>query len=99
MIARRCRPNPRAGATPWYLRLLSDEGVTAQRMARVLASSRYAADLLLRAPEAVAMERERRGRSECRGESRDDRSHQQAVAERRQDRRVGGRALLPDLIE
>jgi len=43
------------GATPWYLRLLRDEGVTAQRMARVLASSRYAADLLLRAPEAVAM--------------------------------------------
>ncbi|HKA69865.1 MAG TPA: bifunctional [glutamine synthetase] adenylyltransferase/[glutamine synthetase]-adenylyl-L-tyrosine phosphorylase [Actinomycetes bacterium] len=43
------------GTTPWYLRLLRDEGVTAQRMARVLASSRYASDLLLRAPEAVAM--------------------------------------------
>ncbi|MCI0690148.1 MAG: bifunctional [glutamine synthetase] adenylyltransferase/[glutamine synthetase]-adenylyl-L-tyrosine phosphorylase [Sporichthyaceae bacterium] len=43
------------GTTPWYLRLLRDEGATAQRMARVLASSRFAADLLLRAPEAVAM--------------------------------------------
>jgi glutamate-ammonia-ligase adenylyltransferase len=43
------------GTTPWYLRLLRDEGATAQRLARVLASSRYAADLLLRAPEAVAM--------------------------------------------
>jgi glutamate-ammonia-ligase adenylyltransferase len=35
--------------------LLRDEGATAQRLARVLASSRYASDLLLRAPEAVAM--------------------------------------------
>src|SRR4029450_4236953 len=43
------------GTTPWYLRLLRDEGATAQRMAQVLASSRYASDLLLRAPEAVAM--------------------------------------------
>ena len=43
------------GTTPWYLRLLRDEGATAQRMARVLASSRYASDLLLRAPEAVAI--------------------------------------------
>jgi [glutamine synthetase] adenylyltransferase / [glutamine synthetase]-adenylyl-L-tyrosine phosphorylase len=43
------------GATPWYLRLLRDEGMAAERMARLLASSRYAADLLLRAPEAVAM--------------------------------------------
>src|SRR4029450_1134391 len=43
------------GTTPWYLRLLRDEGATAQRMAQVLASSRYASDLLLRAPEAVAI--------------------------------------------
>jgi glutamate-ammonia-ligase adenylyltransferase len=43
------------GATPWYLRLLRDEGMAAERMARVLASSRYAADLLAGAPEAVAM--------------------------------------------
>ncbi|MFI0444892.1 bifunctional [glutamine synthetase] adenylyltransferase/[glutamine synthetase]-adenylyl-L-tyrosine phosphorylase [Actinomadura sp. 6N118] len=43
------------GTTPWYLRLLRDEVTVAERMARVLASSRYATDLLLRAPEAVAM--------------------------------------------
>ena len=43
------------GATPWYLRLLRDEGAAAERLARVLAGSRYAADLLTRAPEAVAL--------------------------------------------
>ncbi|HLI40460.1 MAG TPA: bifunctional [glutamine synthetase] adenylyltransferase/[glutamine synthetase]-adenylyl-L-tyrosine phosphorylase, partial [Streptosporangiaceae bacterium] len=43
------------GETPWYLRLLRDQTKAAERMARVLASSRYAAGLLLRAPEAVAM--------------------------------------------
>ena len=43
------------GGSPWYLRLLRDNAVVAQRMARLLASSRYATSLLLRAPEAVAM--------------------------------------------
>ena len=43
------------GKTPWYLRLLRDETKVAERMARVLASSRYATGLLLRAPEAVAI--------------------------------------------
>jgi [glutamine synthetase] adenylyltransferase / [glutamine synthetase]-adenylyl-L-tyrosine phosphorylase len=43
------------GSSPWYLRLLRDETKAAQRMAHVLASSRYAAGLLLRAPEAVAI--------------------------------------------
>jgi glutamate-ammonia-ligase adenylyltransferase len=43
------------GNTPWYLRLLRDDTKVAQRMARLLASSRYAADLLLRAPEVVAI--------------------------------------------
>lgn len=41
------------GATPWYLRLLRDDGVAAERLSRVLASGRYATELLLRAPEAV----------------------------------------------
>ena len=41
------------GSSPWYLRLLRDETKAAERMAHVLASSRYATDLLLRAPEAV----------------------------------------------
>ncbi|MGH3329628.1 MAG: bifunctional [glutamine synthetase] adenylyltransferase/[glutamine synthetase]-adenylyl-L-tyrosine phosphorylase [Streptomycetales bacterium] len=43
------------GATPWYLRLLRDEGAAAERIARILATSRFATDLILRAPEAVAM--------------------------------------------
>jgi glutamate-ammonia-ligase adenylyltransferase len=43
------------GSTHWYLRLLRDEGQVAQRMATLLASSRYATDLLQRAPEGVAL--------------------------------------------
>ncbi|HJU98865.1 MAG TPA: bifunctional [glutamine synthetase] adenylyltransferase/[glutamine synthetase]-adenylyl-L-tyrosine phosphorylase [Jiangellaceae bacterium] len=43
------------GETHWYLRLLRDEGAAAERMAKVLASSRYATELLLHAPEAVTM--------------------------------------------
>ncbi len=43
------------GTTPWYLRLLRDEGQVAERLALVLASSRYATDLLQREPEGVAL--------------------------------------------
>jgi glutamate-ammonia-ligase adenylyltransferase len=43
------------GTTPWYLRLLRDEGTAAERLARLLATSRYAADLFVRAPDAVRM--------------------------------------------
>lgn len=43
------------GTTPWYLRLLRDESACAQRLARVLASSRYASELLMRAPDGVAL--------------------------------------------
>ena len=43
------------GSTHWYLRLLRDESAAAERLARVLATSRYATDLLLRAPESVTM--------------------------------------------
>ncbi len=43
------------GSTPWYLRVLRDEGATAERLARLLATSRYVADLLARAPESVAI--------------------------------------------
>ncbi len=41
------------GSTHWYLQTLRDEGQVAQRLAVVLASSRYATDLLQRAPEGV----------------------------------------------
>jgi glutamate-ammonia-ligase adenylyltransferase len=43
------------GTSPWYLRLLRDEGTAAERLARLLASSRYVADLFVRAPDAVRM--------------------------------------------
>ena len=43
------------GSTPWYLRLLRDEGATAENLSRILSSGRLAPDLLLRAPEAVAL--------------------------------------------
>ena len=40
--------------TPWYLRLLRDGTEAAERLARVLSSSRFAAELLESIPEAVA---------------------------------------------
>jgi len=43
------------GSTPWYLRALRDEGAMAERLARILASSRYAVQLLTRAPQTVQM--------------------------------------------
>ncbi|GAA1747989.1 bifunctional [glutamine synthetase] adenylyltransferase/[glutamine synthetase]-adenylyl-L-tyrosine phosphorylase [Streptomonospora arabica] len=43
------------GGTPWYLRLLRDDVRVAERMAWVLGTSRYVTELLLRAPEAVAV--------------------------------------------
>ncbi len=43
------------GNTPWYLRALRDEGMMAERLARILASSRYAVSLLTRAPQTVQM--------------------------------------------
>ncbi len=54
------------GKTPWYLRLLRDEGAAAENLARVLSAGRLAPDLLMRAPEAVALlgsQRELRPRS------------------------------------
>ncbi len=41
------------GESPWFLRALRDEGQMAQRLAMILASSRYAVSLLQRAPDAV----------------------------------------------
>ena len=43
------------GKTSWYLRALRDEGAMAENLAKVLASSRYAVDLLLRAPQSVQL--------------------------------------------
>ena len=43
------------GSTPWYLSTLRDEGQVAQRLATLLATSRYATDLLEREPSGVKM--------------------------------------------
>jgi glutamate-ammonia-ligase adenylyltransferase len=41
------------GSSPWYLTMLRDEGETAQRLAQILATSRFTTDLLEREPEGV----------------------------------------------
>lgn len=43
------------GTSPWYLKMLRDEGQVAQRLAVVLGTSRYATDLLEREPQGVRM--------------------------------------------
>ncbi|HVU73965.1 MAG TPA: bifunctional [glutamine synthetase] adenylyltransferase/[glutamine synthetase]-adenylyl-L-tyrosine phosphorylase [Mycobacteriales bacterium] len=43
------------GDTPWYLRWLRDEGAVADRLAHLLARSRYVSDLLTRAPEGMRL--------------------------------------------
>ena len=43
------------GSTHWYLRLLRDESIAAERLARILSASQYATELVLQAPESVAI--------------------------------------------
>jgi glutamate-ammonia-ligase adenylyltransferase len=43
------------GRTPWYLRMLRDEGEVAERMARVLSASRFATTLLETEPAGVRL--------------------------------------------
>ncbi len=49
------RVSDELGSTPWYLRLLRDEGAVASRLAHLLGTSRYVARMLGRAPEALQM--------------------------------------------
>ena len=49
------RVSDELGATPWYLRLLRDEGAVASRLAYLLGTSRYVARMLERAPEALQL--------------------------------------------
>ncbi|HEX2804606.1 MAG TPA: bifunctional [glutamine synthetase] adenylyltransferase/[glutamine synthetase]-adenylyl-L-tyrosine phosphorylase, partial [Kineosporiaceae bacterium] len=49
------RVSDELGTTHWYLKMLRDSGAAAERMAHVLSASRLVAQLLERAPEAVAM--------------------------------------------
>ena len=41
--------------TPWYLRLLRDEGAVVERLAVVLSTSKLVPDLLVRAPEVLGV--------------------------------------------
>ena len=70
------------GTSAWYLRALRDEGALAENLATVLASSRYAVDLLMRDPQTVQLlgehAGERRPLEEIRAEMR-------AVARRHAD--------------
>jgi len=43
------------GRTPWYLRLLRDEGKVVERLGLLLGTSRYVADMLGGAPEALKL--------------------------------------------
>ena len=49
------------GTTHWYLKMLRDEGRSAERLAHCLARSRFVADLLVRSPETVAILGESQG--------------------------------------
>ncbi|GAA1394491.1 bifunctional [glutamine synthetase] adenylyltransferase/[glutamine synthetase]-adenylyl-L-tyrosine phosphorylase [Luteococcus peritonei] len=68
------------GASPWYLRALRDEGEMAERLARLLSSSRYAVDLLQRAPSSVRMLAQER---DLQPRSRDDLTASMASAMKR----------------
>ncbi len=41
--------------SPWYLRLLRDEGVVAERLVHLLGRSKYVVDLLARVPESLRL--------------------------------------------
>ena len=43
------------GRTHWYLRALRDGDAMAERLARILSSSRYTVDLMMRAPQSAGM--------------------------------------------
>ncbi len=78
------------GSTPWYLKMLRDEGETAQRLAQVLATSRYATDLLEREPEGVKI----LGEGELRPLTREAiRTEMVANASRRDDAEEAARSI------
>ncbi|EAP99395.1 putative glutamate-ammonia-ligase adenylyltransferase [Janibacter sp. HTCC2649] len=70
------------GTTPWFLRLLRDEGSAAERLAHTLGRSRYAADLLEQGPESVQFLGESTG---LRPRTRDEVQVRMRAAARRKD--------------
>ncbi len=77
------------GETPWYLTTLRDEGEVAQRLARVLSTSRYATSLLEREPQGVRM----LGQSLAPLEAESLTSEMRAAAARREDAEKAVRAV------
>ena len=75
------------GSTPWYLRALRDEGAMAERLARILASSRFAVSLLTRAPQTVQM---LAGEEELRPRSLTELTGEMRAAARRQSSAAAG---------
>ncbi|USQ78402.1 bifunctional [glutamine synthetase] adenylyltransferase/[glutamine synthetase]-adenylyl-L-tyrosine phosphorylase [Ornithinimicrobium faecis] len=71
------------GTTHWYLKMLRDEGSAAERLAHVLSTSRYAVELLIRAPESVSLLGEATGLRPVSGETL--RARMTAAAERHAD--------------
>lgn len=76
------RISDQLGTTPWFLRLLRDEGSAAERLAHTLGRSRYAADLLEQGPESVQFLGESSG---LRPRSRDEVQVRMRAAARRKD--------------
>ncbi len=70
------------GRSPWFLRLLRDEGAVASRLATLLGTSRYVANLLVRSPEALQM---LSGDDELRPRSRAELEAMMGTAAGRQD--------------
>lgn len=70
------------GTTPWFLRLLRDEGSAAERLAHTLGRSRYAAELLQQGPESVQFLGEASG---LRPRSREEVQARMRAAARRKD--------------
>ncbi len=54
-LGRYRRVSDAAGNSPWYLRTLRDEGKVADRLAFILGTSGYLADLLVAAPDALQL--------------------------------------------
>ncbi|MDX6325942.1 MAG: [glutamine synthetase] adenylyltransferase / [glutamine synthetase]-adenylyl-L-tyrosine [Nocardioidaceae bacterium] len=72
------------GRTHWYLSMLRDEGEVAERMARLLATSRFATQLLQREPEGVKL----LARDQLVPSDRDTMQGQMSASSERQDDRV-----------
>ncbi len=97
------------GSTHWYLKLLRDSQAAGHRLAQLLSTSRYVADALARAPEAVVwlgsdVEIEPRGKDRVAAEARAllarrDEPQPAAQALRSLRRRELNRAAIGDVLD